>query len=70
MYYKCYKVNLDMLIYWFFRLYKTKLATINPKNKDDKFLQYVVMVALNYGETESHLERISNIKPFINIYKW
>ena len=25
---------------------------------------------LNYGEVESHPERVSNIKPFINEYKW
>ena len=28
------------------------------------------MLALNYGEIESHPERGSNIKPFINKYKW
>ena len=28
----------------------------------------VVTVAFNYGEIESHYERISNIKPFINKY--
>ena len=26
------------------------------------------MVALNYEETKSHPERVSNIKPFINKY--
>ena len=30
----------------------------------------VVTVALNYGEIESHPERVSKIKPFINKYKW
>ena len=28
------------------------------------------MVALNYGEIKSHPERVSNIKLFINKYKW
>ena len=28
------------------------------------------MVALNYRETESHPEIVSNVKPFINKYKW
>ena len=28
------------------------------------------MVALNYGEVESHPERVSNIEPFISKYKW
>ena len=27
---------------------KKKKATINPKNKDDKYFQYAVTVALNY----------------------
>ena len=28
------------------------------------------MVALNYRGIESHPERVSNIKPFINKYNW
>ena len=72
MYYKCYKEN--------FRRHgpyidspnwikKTK-ATTNPKNKDDKCFQYAVTVALNYGEIESHPERVLNTEPVINKYKW
>ena len=49
---------------------KKKKATINPKCKDDKFFQYPITVALNYGETVSNPERVSNIKPYINKYKW
>ena len=30
--------------------------------------QYAATVALNYEEIESHPERVSNIKPFINKY--
>ena len=30
----------------------------------------ICAVALNYGGTEMHPERISNIKPLINKYKW
>ena len=44
---------------------KKKKATINPKNKNDECFQYVAMVALSYGETESHPERVWNIKPFL-----
>ena len=33
---------------------KKKKVTINPKNKDNKCFQYVVMVVLNYREIESH----------------
>ena len=47
---------------------KKEKATTNPKNKDDKCFKYVVTVALNYEETKSHPERVSNIKPFINKY--
>ena len=48
-----------------------KKATINPKPKnEDVYFQYAVTVALNYEETESHSERVSNIKPFINKYSW
>ena len=47
-----------------------KRAAINPKNKDDKYLQYSITVALNHQNIENHPERISNIKPFINQYNW
>ena len=49
---------------------KTKKATINPKNEDDKCFQYAATVALNFEETESRPERVSNIKPCINEYNW
>ena len=72
MYYKCHKVNFrrggsyidtsDYII--------KKKATINPKNEDGKCFQYAVTVALNYGEIKSHVEKVSNIKPFINKYNW
>ena len=47
-----------------------KRATINPKNKDNKCLQYSITVALNRQEIENHPERISNIKPLIDKYNW
>ena len=60
MYYKCHKVSfirggsyIDSAD-WI----KKKKATINPKNTDDKCFQYVVTIALNYEETESHPERV------------
>ena len=46
---------------------KKEEAAINPKNKDNKCFQ---TVALNCGETESHPERVSNIKPFIIKWNW
>ena len=47
---------------------KNKRATINPKNKDDKCVQYAITVALNYQKINNHLEKICNITPFINKY--
>ena len=47
---------------------ESKKATINPKNRDDKCLQYVVTVALIHEEIRSKLEKISKIKSFIDKY--
>ena len=46
-----------------------KKATMNPKNKDDKYDQYVGTVALNYREIKWNAERFLNVEPFINKYK-
>ena len=43
---------------------KNKKPTINPKANDNKCFQY----ALNHEQIKSHLERISNINPFIDQY--
>ena len=45
---------------------------INWKNKDDKMFSICICktVALNYREIEMNPERVSNIKPLINEYKW
>ena len=42
-------------------------ATINPKNKDNKCFQDSITVALNHQNIDNHPEKISNIKPLINI---
>ena len=47
-----------------------KRATINQKNKDNKYFQYSITVALNHKNIENHPERISNIKSFIDQYDW
>ena len=47
-----------------------KRATINRKSEDNKCFQYAITVTLNNQNIESHPERISNIKPFINQYNW
>ena len=49
---------------------KKKKASINPKNKDDLCFQYEVTVALNCEKNKWNPEKFSNIKPFINRYKW
>ena len=47
-----------------------KRATINPKNKDNKYFQGSIVAALNHQIIESHPEIISSIKPFIDQYNW
>ena len=49
---------------------KDKKSTINPKNNDYKCFQYAVTLALILDKINSHPERISKIKPFIEQYKW
>ena len=72
MYYKCHKLNFirDGLYIDSPDWIKKKKPAINPKNTDDKCFQYAVTVALNFEEIESHPERVSNIKPFINKSNW
>ena len=67
-YYKCHKVNFRRGCSYIDSPEWKKI--INPKNTDDKGFQYALTVTLNYGEIESHPERVSNIKPFINKYNW
>ena len=47
-----------------------KRATINPINKYNKCFQYSITVALNHQKIRNNLERISNIKTFIDNYNW
>ena len=49
---------------------KSKKATIDPKNNDNNCFQYALTVALNYQDIKSHPERVSNLKPFIDLYDW
>ena len=49
---------------------KNKKSTINPKNNDDKCFQYAVTLALNLDNVNKHPQRISKIKPFIDLYIW
>ena len=72
MYYKCHKVNFKRVgSYISYMDYpdwiKNKKTIINPKHEDSKYFQYASTVALNYEEIKCNPERVSNIKPFINI---
>ena len=49
---------------------KNKKATINSNTNDKKCFQYTITVTLNNEQIKSHLERISNIKSFIDQYNW
>ena len=60
MYYK-YKVNFRCDGSYTDSPYWMKKKKKHTKNENDKSFQYAVMVALNYGETESYPEIVSNI---------
>ena len=49
---------------------KNKKPTINPKNNDDKCFQYALAIALNHRQIKKDSQRISKIKPFIDLYNW
>ena len=49
---------------------KNKKATINPKNKDNECFKYAITAALNHKKIRNNPEKISNLKPFIDQYKW
>ena len=73
LYCKCHKINPNRVVSytdipgWM----KNKKATINLINqKDKKYFQYVVTVALNYEEIKKDSQRITKIKSFINKYNW
>ena len=48
-----------------------KKATINPKNtKDDFCFAYSIVASIHNNEIDHNLNRIINLKPFINKYNW
>ena len=49
---------------------KNKKATINPKNKDDKWFQYALTVTLNYEQIKNNPQGISNTKSSSNKCNW
>ena len=72
LYYNLNKVSLsrDATYIDYPKWLKSKKATINPKNKDDKCFQYALTLALNYENIKKDPQRISKIKPFIDQYNW
>ena len=72
MYYKCQKINFKRGCSYIYSedCIEKKKATVNPRKKDDKCFQYATTVALNYGEIESHPERVSNIILFVKKHNW
>ena len=64
LYYKCLKINFKRSGSYIDSADWIKKATINPKNKDDKYFQYAATVALFYGEIKLNTEIILNIKLF------
>ena len=72
LYYKCHKINFkrDGSYLESPNWIKSKKATINLENEDDKCIQYAATISLNYGRIMWNSDRVSNIKPFINKYDW
>ena len=51
-------------------MFKNKKTTINPRNNDNKCVQYALTVALTYEKIKKNPQIISNIKLFIDQYNW
>ena len=49
---------------------KNKKATINLKDKNNKWFQYALTVALKNQNIKNNPERTSKMKPFIDQYNW
>ena len=72
LHYKCHKISLKRggsNINSLDRI-KNKKATINLINDDNKDFLYTATVALNHEEIGKNLQRISNIKDFVNKCNW
>ena len=69
LYYKCHEINFKHNCSYTDSpdCTKKKKTTINSKNTDYKCFQYAVIVALNYQESESYPQRVSNINPFVKL---
>ena len=53
-----------------FKWLKSKKATLNLKNNDDKCFQYDLIVAFNDQNIKNKPERVSKIQLFNDQYNW
>ena len=60
LYYKLHKISLNRSGSYIDspKWLKSKKATINPKNNDNKCFQYAIAAALNHEQIKDHPERI------------
>ena len=72
LYYKLHKISLNRGGSYIDspKWLKNKKATINRKNNDDKCFQYDLTVALNHEQIKKEPQRITKIKPFIELCNW
>ena len=45
-------------------------CAINPQNKNNRYFQYSITIALNYQKISNKPERVLKVKPFINNFNW
>ena len=67
--YKFHKISLRRAGSYTKRI-KSKNGIINSKNEDDKCIIYAIIASLNPHKIDSHPERISKLKHYINDYNW
>ena len=61
---KCEKENKKKKSDWL----RYKNSVINPKNLDNRCFQYAFALTQHYKEIKNHSKRVSNLKPFVDIY--
>ena len=49
---------------------ENKKSVINPQNDDEECIKWSVIAALEWTEINSHPERVSNLRKFVDSYDW
>ena len=49
---------------------KNNKCRINPQNKDNKCLQYSIVIFTHHKEIKNNPERISKSRPYVNNFNW